>query len=114
MEPIKPIFVKFNMPWNFNETAEEYVGLFKNKGFKVPFSQIKIIETYHKPEEVCKIFCSGAVAGYLNKTYYDCEFDENYTKNFFDNIRKAFAKQAQNNGKVKLVFNRMFLSGIKK
>ncbi|MDR2941648.1 MAG: methyltransferase domain-containing protein [Treponema sp.] len=114
LKTIKNIFNKFNDPWNFFETAEEYSNLFRKKGFEVPFSKIQTIETYNEPEEVYKIFCSGAIAGYLNNEYYDCEINEKYTQIFLENIREAFIGQAEYNGKVKLIFNRIFLIGIKK
>jgi trans-aconitate methyltransferase len=112
--PIKNIFNKFNEPWNFLETAEEYSNLFETKGFEVPFSEIQTIETYHEPEEVYKIFCSGAIAGYLNDKHYDCKIDESYSQIFLENIKKAFIGQAKYKGKIKLIFNRIFLIGVKK
>jgi trans-aconitate methyltransferase len=114
LEPIKNIFDKFKDPWNFLETAEEYSLLFRRNGFEVPFSEIQTIETHHDPEEVYKIFCSGAIAGYLNDKCYNCKIDENYTQIFLNNIRKAFIGQAEHDGKIKLIFNRIFLIGIKK
>ena len=106
-------FDKFNSPWFFLETEAEYRDLFNYHGFKVPFCEIQTIETFYNPHEVYKIFASGAIAGYLNKTYYDCEINDEYIKNFQNIVKEEFNKQAIYQGKVKLVFNRIFIVGIK-
>lgn len=113
-ENIGKIFKYFKNPWIFYDSAQEYSELFIKCGFEVPFSEIKTIETYHTPEEVYKIFASGAIAGYLNKDYYECDLTEEYINDFNKKIKEEFIKQAEYNGKIKLVFNRIFLIGIKK
>jgi trans-aconitate methyltransferase len=112
-ERIGQVFNKFNSPWYFLNTATEYKDLFLNQGFKVPFCEIQTIETLHSPQEVYKIFASGAIAGYLNQTYYDCELNDEYINSFRAVVKDDFNKQAIYDGMVKLVFNRIFLIGIK-
>ena len=107
------VFNNFNNPWLFLDTAVEYADLFINQGFKVPFSEIQTIETLHTPQEVYDIFASGAIAGYLNNKYYNCEINDEYINNFQNVVKDEFIKQAKYDGKVKLVFNRIFLIGIK-
>lgn len=108
----KEIFSHFREPWFFLETAEEYKSLFEKCGFKVVFSKIETITTEHTPEEVFKIFSSGAIAGYLNQDYYDIKLAEDYISAFKTILKKAFELQTEK-GIVKLKFNRIFLIAIK-
>lgn len=59
------------------------------------------------------IFSSGAIAGYLNQDFYDIEIDEDYMLAFKEIVKDAFIQQANNQGEVELVFNRIFLVVIK-
>jgi trans-aconitate methyltransferase len=106
-------FKHFKSPWFFLNSSAEYAGLFQQQGFKVPFCEIQTIETLHTPEEVFKIFASGAIAGYLNKAYYNCEISDDYIRDFQDTVRSEFKKQAHDDGMIRLVFNRIFLIAIK-
>ncbi len=112
-ERTKEIFARFNEPWFFLETAGEYKSLFENCGFKVLFSKIETIITEHTPEEVFKIFSSGAIAGYLNQDYYNTELTEDYILAFKEIVKKAFEEQSDEKGMVKLKFNRIFLIAVK-
>ncbi|WP_353683937.1 methyltransferase domain-containing protein [Thermodesulfovibrio sp. 3907-1M] len=111
-ERTKEIFSHFKEPWFFLETAEEYKSLFEKCGFKVVFSKIETITTEHTPEDVLKIFSSGAIAGYLNQDYYNIKLTANYISVFKEIVRKAFEYQAKK-GMVKLKFNRIFLIAVK-
>lgn len=108
-----PVFTRFKSPWIFLDTAQDYAELFMKHKFNVAFSEIQRIETFHVPDEVYKIFASGAIAGYLNKNYYGCGITEEYMNNFQEIVKKEFIKQADSEGKVKLVFNRIFLVAVK-
>jgi trans-aconitate methyltransferase len=103
----------FKSPWFFLNTAKEYAEMFLEQGFEVPFSEIQTIETFHYPEEVYNIFASGAAAGYLNQANYSCEITNEYINGFQNLIRKEFNAQAKYDGKVKLLFNRIFLVAVK-
>ena len=83
-------------------------------GFNVAFSKIDTIKTIHTPEDVYKIFSSGAVAGYLNRDFYDVEINEEYIDTFKQIIRDSFTQQANNEGMVELIFNRLFLIAVKR
>ncbi len=109
----KSIFAHFRSPWFFMETPDEYGRLFEDKGFKVAFSKIECIKTNYTPGEVFQIFSSGAIAGYLNQDCYDTKINENYTDTFKKIVKDAFVKQANDEGKVELVFNRIFLIAVK-
>ncbi len=112
-ERTKEIFAHFKEPWFFLETAEEYKSLFEKCGFKVVFSKIETITTEHTPEEVFRIFSSGAIAGYLNQDYYDTELTEEYISVFKEIMKEAFEQQSDEKGMVKLKFNRIFLIAVK-
>jgi ubiquinone/menaquinone biosynthesis C-methylase UbiE len=112
-ERTKETFAHFKEPWFLLETAEEYKSLFEKCGFKVMFSKIETITTEHTPEEVFRIFSSGAIAGYLNQDYYDVKLTEDYISAFQEIVKKAFEQQSDEKGIVKLKFNRIFLTAIK-
>ena len=107
------IFAYFKEPWFFLETADEYRELFEKCGFRVVLSKIESIRTKHTPEEVFKIFSSGAIAGYLNQDFYDLKIDEEYMDTFKKIVKDAFVQQANEQGEVELIFNRVFLVAIK-
>jgi hypothetical protein len=65
------------------------------------------------PEEVMTIFESGAAAGYLNQEYYATSIDDAYAKAFREIARKSFRQQANKDGKVEMVFNRIYLLAVK-
>ncbi len=112
-ERTKYIFNHFKEPWFFLETEDEYVRFFEKVGFKVTFSKLETVTTYHTPEEVFKIFLSGAVVGYLNQQYYDVEITEGYISAFKEIVRKSFEDQAGEDGIVELKFNRIFLIALR-
>lgn len=109
----KDTFAHFKEPWFFLETAGEYKDLFEKNGFTVAFSKIENIKTGYTPEEVFNVFSSGAIAGYLNQDFYDTDIGEDYVENFKAIVRDAFVRQADEEGKVELVFNRIFLVAAK-
>ncbi len=112
-ERTKYIFNHFKEPWFFLETEDEYVRFFEKVGFKVTFSKLETVTTYHTPEEVFKIFLSGAVVGYMNQRYYDVEITEGYISAFKEIVRKSFEEQADEDGIVELKFNRIFLIALR-
>ncbi len=112
-ETLGRIFQHFRSPWLFFDTSSEYTDLFQHHGFDVPFCEIQTIKTLHTPGDVFKIFASGAIAGYLNKDYYDCQIPDDYIHEFQNIVKAEFIKQAKDDGMVRLVFNRIFLIGVK-
>lgn len=109
----KNIFTHFKEPWFFLETADEYRELFEECGFRVVLSKIESVRTKHTPEGVFNIFSSAAVAGYLNQDFYDVEIEADYIDAFKEVVKDSFVQQANNQGEVMLVFNRIFLVAIK-
>ncbi len=106
-------FSEFTPPWTFLDTEEEYSLLFERAGFSVPFARIEEIKTLHSPDEVMTIFESGAAAGYLNQDYYAAPVDGAYAAAFRRIVRESFRKQANRDGKVELIFNRIYLVATK-
>ncbi len=112
-ERTRDVFANFREPWFFLETEEEYIMLFERHGFNVVFSDMKTITSEHTPDEVFKIFSSGAMAGYLNQEYYDVPLTEDYISAFKEIVREAFREQADGDGKVRLTVNRVFIVAVK-
>ncbi len=112
-ESTKTIFESFKHPWLFLNRSEEYKKLFEDVGFKVLRAWIDEVVTSHSPEEVYKIFDSGASAGYLNQNYYGKSLIKEYISTFKGIVRKTFEEQADETGKVKLIFYRIYLLAIK-
>jgi trans-aconitate methyltransferase len=106
-------FAEFTAPWLFLDSPEEYSALFRHAGFTVPFSVIEEVKTLHPPDEVMTIFESGAAAGYLNQAHYAAPVDGAYTAAFREIVRGSFRKQADHDGKVELMFNRIYLVATK-
>jgi ubiquinone/menaquinone biosynthesis C-methylase UbiE len=106
---LKNQFATFQAPWFFLETPEEYELLFERAGFEVLHSRIDRVVGCHSPEEVFKIFASGASAGYLNQDFYSLPISDDYTGAFREVVRKAFEEQAKPDGQVDLVFFRIYL-----
>lgn len=102
-------FASFTAPWLFLDTAKEYAQLFEAAGFEVQHAWIDQVSSFHSPEEVFKIFASGASAGYLNPKYYSCPISGDYMAAFKRVMLESFKEQADSAGKVNLVFYRIFL-----
>jgi trans-aconitate methyltransferase len=107
------IFAGFKPPWLFLDAAEEYAVMFHQAGFAVPFAKIETVTTMHSADEVMIIFESGAAAGYLNQEYYLTKIGEDYARAFREVVKGSFRNQANAQGKVELVFNRIYLVAVK-
>lgn len=105
-------FAHFKEPWFLLESEDEYRRLFERHGFKVVLSRIDRVETKHTVKDVFNAFLSAAIVGYLNQDFYDTKIDEGYTDLFKDIVKDAFVQQADEQGKVNLVFNRLFLLAV--
>lgn len=109
----KDIFTHFKNPWFFLETAEAYANLFNKEGFNAIFSKIDTVVIKYSPEEVFRIFSSGAIAGYLNQASYSTPIDDNYISAFKEIVQTSIHNQVDSAGFVELVFNRIFLVAVK-
>lgn len=106
---LRSTFACFSTPWLFLDTPKEYAAVFEEAGFEVLQARIDKVSTMYSPEEVFKVFSSGAAAGYLNEQYYSCPISEDYKAAFRDAMLEGFREQADATGKVDLVFYRVFL-----
>jgi trans-aconitate methyltransferase len=102
-------FAGFRSPWLFLETADAYAELFRKSGFDVTFATLENLKSSHTPDKAMAIFESGAAAGYLNRAYYVSSVDERYAATFREIVRASFHRQAGQDGKVELTFNRVYL-----
>ena len=109
----KDIFTHFKEPWVLLETAEQYTELFEKCRFSVVFSKIEPIRTKHTAEGIFNTFLSGAAVGYLNQDFYDIQITEHYINYFKEIVQDEFVHQANNQGEIELVFNRVLLVAIK-
>ncbi len=110
---LNKIFSRFKNPWFFLESEEEYKALFVEAGFKVAFCEIRKTISKHTPEELFNIFKTGAIAGYLNKQFYEVKINNEYTKLFLEKIKESFEEQKNTDNYVTLQFKRIFLLAIK-
>ncbi|MBI4651705.1 methyltransferase domain-containing protein [Candidatus Desantisbacteria bacterium] len=106
-------FAHFKNPWFFLDTEKEYKSLFEQSGFEVPFVKLYPIKSLNTPDEAIRIFESGAAIGYLNQNFYDISIDNTYTENFRKTMKNEFKKQSGTDGLIELIFNRIFLVGVK-
>lgn len=106
-------YAGFRSPWLFLEAVDDYRELFGESGFTVPFAVIEEQVTTYSPEEVMTVFESGAAAGYLNRDNYTTRFDEEYCGLFRETVARAFRSQAGPDGRVPLIFNRVYLVAVK-
>ncbi|NTU93910.1 MAG: class I SAM-dependent methyltransferase [Chlorobiaceae bacterium] len=108
---IRQVFSGFRPPWFFLESAEAYGDLFEAAGFRVLFCTIEESGSFRTPREVFDVFCSGATAGYLDPSCYDCPWPEGFENAFLDGMRRSFETMAAADGKLDLMFRRIFLVG---
>lgn len=105
----KDIFNTFTSPWFFLDSAEQYAQLFRKNGFNVVSSEIDEVTNSYTPDQVFNIFSSGAIAGYLNQSYYSKKFTERYIQDFKEIIYISLSEQANTHGLIDLTFYRIFL-----
>ncbi len=102
-------FSGFRSPWFFLETAEAYARRFAESGFRVRCSSIDEVHSHKTPQEGFSIFCSGAKAAYLDPGRYREAWPEGYGEALLDALREAFMSMADADGRVDLVFRRIFV-----
>jgi ubiquinone/menaquinone biosynthesis C-methylase UbiE len=112
-EKTKKFYKHLKHPLLFLNSAGAYKKMFEKAGFKVVFAKIQKINSKKTPEDVYKIFSSGAIVSYLNQDFYEIKITEEYINDFKNIIRNEFEKQKGKDGFVNLLFNRIYLTGIK-
>ncbi len=106
-------FAHFKEPWFFRDTPEEYSAAFESAGFEVTSSRIDKVVTPYTTTEAIGIFDSGAAVGYLNQDYYDIPITNEYVENFKCIVKDSFSSQSDSEGKLSLVFFRIYLTARK-
>ena len=102
-------FAYWKSPWFFLNQAEEYEDIFKQAGFNVRYARIEKSQTEPTPVECFSQFSTGAIAGYLNNEYYDIPLNTEYISRFKEIVQDSFQSEVGSDGKVDLVFNRIYL-----
>jgi trans-aconitate methyltransferase len=102
-------FAYWKSPWFFLNHAEEYEALFKQAGFSIQYSKIEVFLTEPTPAECFNQFSTGAIAGYLNSEYYGIPLSQEYISRFKEIVQDSFQSEVGSDGKVDLVFNRIYL-----
>jgi len=110
----KQTFAKFRPPWFLLEKAEYYARLVQSAGLIAKSCQIEESRELCLADKVMAIFESGAAVAYLNGEYYDTDIGWDYFDAARRIVKASFQAQANENGKVPLVFNRIYLLAEKK
>ena len=110
---IDGLFAGFRSPWFFLDSAEEYQALFEQAGFTVGTCRIAAVHQPCTPRKALDVFNSGAAAGYLNPACFSDPLPENFAERMRLGVRKSFEEQADANGRIDLVFHRIFLTADK-
>ncbi|MBI5558237.1 MAG: methyltransferase domain-containing protein [Deltaproteobacteria bacterium] len=103
------LFAWFRSPWFFLDTDEAYRALFTKAGFRVATCRIDTVNRGYTVPQAMDIFNSGAAAGYLNQSYFSVPLPSDFAKRVRAEVREAFAEQADANGRIDLVFKRLFV-----
>ena len=90
----------FRPPWTFlDSVAGVREPCFNRRGSAVPFAADRgDNEHCMRPDEVMKIFESGAAAGYLNQEFYAAPLDAAYTRTFRDIVKTSFQRAGERCG----------------
>jgi hypothetical protein len=91
------------------ESEEEYRQLFRDSGFNNIQCEFKEESTRHMPDEVYRIFHSGAENGYLNQSFYQVPLTDDYVNTFRTLVKESFKEQSDESGIVNLKFVRVYL-----
>jgi trans-aconitate methyltransferase len=106
---IRHVFSGFKPPWFLLESGDAYAWLIREAGFTVLFCSLEENRSRQTPEKVFDIFSSGAKAGYLNPDFYAAPFPDDFETAFLEGIRQSFVRQADADGMIDLVFNRIYV-----
>jgi len=107
---IKQIFSHWKNPWFHLDEKPDYEAFFTRQGFKTQFLQIAYEENYYKVEDAFNVYLSGAANGFLGSQFYDIEISDDYIGKFNAYIKEEMEKDAKE-GKIKVVFNRLYYIG---
>lgn len=109
---IKQIFSHWKNPWFHLDEKTDYEAFFTKHGFKTRLLKIAYEENYYTVEDTFNVYLSGAANGFLGRQFYDIEINDEYIGKFNSFIKEEMEKDAKE-GKVKVVFNRLYYIGVK-
>lgn len=78
-------------------------------GFEVAFARLESVHSNLTPEQVLRVFDSGAAAAYLEPSCYEDQPPDDFAPTFRAIALADFKRQAGLDGLVDLVFKRIFL-----
>jgi ubiquinone/menaquinone biosynthesis C-methylase UbiE len=107
------VFVNFQPPWLFANTAEEYASWFEGSRFHVDYANIEVVTQLYTPDKAIAAFHSGAAAGYLNPSCYSQPWPDGFLERAKLTISDAFYKQTNSDGLIPLTFKRIYLVALK-
>ena len=110
---IDRLFAGFRSPWFFLDSAEEYQTLFEQAGFTVNTCRIAALHLPCTPLKAFDVFNSGAAAGYLSQACFSDPLPEDFAERMRQGVRESFEEQADADGRIDLVFHRIFLTAAK-
>lgn len=102
-------FARYQSPWLFFETAENYARLFADAGFEVAESRMETASSRCSPERAMEIFHSGAALAYLNPQCYEGGVPPDYPARAAAIVAAALRRQGGTDGLVSLAFHRVYL-----
>lgn len=108
---LEGFFAGFRSPWFFLETADAYGELFRQAGFRVTHCRIEKECGSYTVDQAIDIFRSGAAAGFLNQDYFDTPLPADFGEQVMAAVRDSFAGEADADGRVELLFHRVFVVG---
>lgn len=107
-------FAGFKSPWFFLETAENYKAFAESAGFVSVQAKIVADGARRTPEEALRVFKSGAAAAYLSQDCYAKPLPDSYAGDFAEIMLDSLQRKAEADGRLELVFNRVYLTGEKR
>ena len=105
------LFAGFRSPWFFLETADAYGALFRQAGFRVSLCRIEADRSLYTVDQAVDIFRSGAAAGFLNQACFSASLPLAFGDQVMAAVRDSFAGEAAADGRVELLFHRVFVVG---
>jgi ubiquinone/menaquinone biosynthesis C-methylase UbiE len=107
---IKQMFSHWKNPWFHLPGKMDYEDFFSRQGFRTQFLQIACEENYFTVKDAFSVYLSGAANGFVGSQFYDIEINDGYVNKFNAAIKEEMEKEAKE-GKVKVVFNRLYYIG---
>ncbi len=113
MPELAACFAGFRSPWFFLDTAAAYRALFRESGFRVDVCRIDAVRMPCTVDKAVAVFQSGAAAGYCNQNCFDTPLPQGFADRVLGRVRESFAAQAEPDGRIELVFQRLFVLAAK-